>query len=189
MFELSTGLGTILNHWSGNESVLYLCPNQASLLTVRVVSFPMLHVHEVISDITPSSAFGCHGTIVSLSESDSLQYYSCHGIVEYLQLVRSRYLQPTDGCAVGESWCNSCNFDFEQLQKEVIKTFVVGKPRIHSPSKHLRRHFNFRSVPQADTVSLDIAETNLGGIKQYITDKPKFTSKVGCCTYASNTQL
>ena len=66
-------------------------------------------------------------------------------------------------------------FDFEQLQKEVIGTFLVGKPYIHSP-ENLRTTFKFRVHP-VETVTLGVSDVDLNTLSEGIKEKKDYMVK------------
>lgn len=62
-----------------------------------------------------------------------------HGINNFLELMRSRY-QPTS---------QEMPFHLEQLEEDLVVTFIVGKPHIESPLL-LRTVFKFKKDPKQE---------------------------------------
>lgn len=51
-------------------------------------------------------------------------------------------------------------FDLQKLQEDIIKVYLVGKPLIKDPAKHLRICFMFR-VLCPDNIAMGISEGGL----------------------------
>lgn len=66
-----------------------------------------------------------------------------HGITSFLQLIRSRYQPISSSALVSLSWNSVHPFHLEQLEEDLIVTFITGKSLIESPSL-LRTVFKFK---------------------------------------------
>lgn len=97
-------------------------------------------------------------------------FVSLHGIDQHVQLVRSRYHQPTEA---DPSAAQRCTFDLKKLQEDVIRIFLVGKPFIHDPSQHLRVQFRFKEL-QSPAPTLDISDIDISVLSGYITTDSGF---------------
>ena len=60
-------------------------------------------------------------------------------------------------------------FDVQKLQEDVIKTYLVGKPLIECPEKHLRMCFKFRVV-HVVAIAMGVSEADLDLLSEYIKD-------------------
>ena len=84
-----------------------------------------------------------------------------HMSEDLLQLVRSRYLQPSERAE------DACPFDLLQLQKDVLEAFIVGKPLIHESAEDVRVCFQFKEE-QPLVLNLGGAALNLSSISECI---------------------
>lgn len=96
--------------------------------------------------------------------------FSSGNISEYLQLLRSRYLEPHERIQ------KSCMYDLQKLQEDIIKVYLVGKPLIKDPSKYLRVCFKFR-VLRPENIAMGISEGDLQMLRSHL----KKTFKVSRC--------
>ena len=58
-------------------------------------------------------------------------------------------------------------FDVQKLQEDIIKTYLVGKPLIECPAKHLRMCFKFRVV-RVEAIAMGVSEADLELLSEYI---------------------
>jgi len=58
-------------------------------------------------------------------------------------------------------------FDLQMLQEDIIKVYLVGKPRIKDPAEHLRVCFKFR-VLRPDTIAMGISGDDLKMLQGYL---------------------
>ncbi len=97
-----------------------------------------------------------------------------HGCDEHMQLVRSHYLQPGErlnpSIAVQEY-----PFDFERLQKDIITSFLSGKPVI--VIDNLRKPFKFL-LQRRNTLTLGVTEIDIDVLSEYIKDSPEFEVRI-----------
>ena len=87
------------------------------------------------------------------------------------QLVQSRIL-PVDSDVV--------KVDFNKLQEDVIRTFIIGKPKLHDPNEHLLKIFKFR-IFDTNTATVGISDADLNAVKQHLTGE--FKVSVIPCMY------
>ena len=74
-----------------------------------------------------------------------------------LQLIRSRCVAGRDG--------STFTFDLESLQRDMVITFILGKPKINT--ENLRKPFKFRQK-KPDALTLDLSVLDLSTIEHYI---------------------
>ena len=92
--------------------------------------------------------------------------FSSESISEYMQLLRSRYLEPHERSQ------QSSMFDLQKLQEDIIKVYLVGKPLIKDPAEHLRVCFKFK-VLRPDTIPMGISEDDLQTLCDYLKENFK----------------
>ena len=72
---------------------------------------------------------------------------SFHGVYEIVQLIRSRYPQPSKQ---NHLLLDHHRLQMTKLEEDVVANFVAGKPLI----KSLRKNFNFLREPRTDDASV-----------------------------------
>ena len=63
-------------------------------------------------------------------------------------------------------------FDLQKLQEDIIKVYLVGKPLIEDPEKHLHVCFKFK-VLRPDTIAVGISEAHLQTLHGYLRENFK----------------
>ncbi len=61
------------------------------------------------------------------------------------------------------------SFEFQLLQKDLIKAVLVGRPCLHLPAEHLRKAFKFHK-PVAQGLALGVSLADVETLNQYLTD-------------------
>ncbi len=61
------------------------------------------------------------------------------------------------------------SYEFQLLQKDLIRAFLVGRPCLHSPAVHLRKAFRFQK-PVAQGLVLGVSLADVETLDEYLTD-------------------